>query len=507
MMTARTLRSQQVLLVGIAALAAAGFGAAYGMLAASRARLERAFQRDLSALTELPRLRDGLRRIDQATDEYLLSGDATWLAERRKALSDVRGVESRLSDLLAGAQERASLDGLDGQLALHLSRQEGWLARKRAGRLPSADAGMIVSRRPTLEDVLTPVLALKDASVRELETRRLAAEEAARRTLLILLLTGTAACALLALMLTRFWVRPITALERGARAWQLGRPWDAPPSESSVEISSLGLTMRDMAERLNAQHRRMLELGKFKTRLLSLLSHEVSNALTSIQGVSAILEETEGLSQPEKRTNCYRLLKGNVRTLSLTVHNLMKMAQLEAGRFVLSPRKVQLEDLLREGLARLDILRLRKGLDASLEVAPATPPANADPEALAVVIANLLSNAFKYTPEGGRITVKAAPAPGARVRVAVKDTGIGVAPEQKAKILEGFFRTEEGKTAAEGFGVGLSLARQILEAHHSALELESEPGKGSTFSFLLPAWSEGAADPGFLKHPLPTGES
>jgi signal transduction histidine kinase len=113
----------------------------------------------------------------------------------------------------------------------------------------------------------------------------------------------------------------------------------------------------------------------------------------------------------------------------------------------------------------------------------------ADQASLTLVVSNLLSNAIKYTPEGGRIVLgilSESSRPGF-YRLYVQDSGIGVSEEDRAKILSGHFRSESGKKmTSKGFGVGLSLARQIVEAHGSAIEIEGGPGKGSRFSFLLP---------------------
>jgi signal transduction histidine kinase len=108
-------------------------------------------------------------------------------------------------------------------------------------------------------------------------------------------------------------------------------------------------------------------------------------------------------------------------------------------------------------------------------------------------VANLFTNAVKYTRDGGKIILGARALNGG-VEIFVQDNGIGVAPADREKIFAGYYRAAEGQKQAAGFGVGLALSRMILEAHGTALELESEVGKGSRFSFRLPAYVEGAAD-------------
>ncbi|MDA8131832.1 MAG: ATP-binding protein, partial [Elusimicrobia bacterium] len=120
---------------------------------------------------------------------------------------------------------------------------------------------------------------------------------------------------------------------------------------------------------------------------------------------------------------------------------------------------------------------------------------NVDGEAMALVISNLIGNAVKYTGSGGRIDVRIAREPGGTVSFSVEDSGIGIAPENIEKITSGFFRTEEGKAQADGFGLGLRIANDLLALHGGRMRIESEKGKGSRFSFELPEHSPAPAGP------------
>jgi signal transduction histidine kinase len=155
------------------------------------------------------------------------------------------------------------------------------------------------------------------------------------------------------------------------------------------------------------------------------------------------------------------------------------------------PRRADLARVLGDAARALRPLSERKRLDLAVEVPADAPPALGDPEALLLVAVNLLGNAIKYTPEGG--TVRAgAEASGDGVRVYVRDSGIGIKPEDRERVVQGH-RTEEGKKAAAGFGVGLTLVSTVLEAHGTSLTISGEPGKGSEFSFTLPRWVAPAA--------------
>jgi len=207
-----------------------------------------------------------------------------------------------------------------------------------------------------------------------------------------------------------------------------------------------------------------------------------------------LLESTEGQGPTPRRLEYYGMLKANVRALIVAASNLLNMGRLESGRFAVTPRRTDLDELLRGCAHRLTILSRQKEQTVELRLPDPPRPVRADPEALTLVVTNLLSNAIKYTPEKGRIELGVAPVEGdpGRVRVYCRDTGIGISAADRDRVFSGYYRTESGQQVAAGFGVGLSLARKIVEAHGYELDLDSEPGKGSTFSFTLPLWTDGA---------------
>ena len=143
---------------------------------------------------------------------------------------------------------------------------------------------------------------------------------------------------------------------------------------------------------------------------------------------------------------------------------------------------VQIEERLRP-------LYERKKLTFALEIPPDAPAALADPEALLLVATNLIGNAIKYTPEGRGVRAGVGVEADGRLRVFVADQGIGIAPEDRERVLHGH-RTAAGRRAASGFGVGLTLVKRVLDAHGTELAIDGAPGEGSRFSFSLPRWTE-----------------
>lgn len=321
-------------------------------------------------------------------------------------------------------------------------------------------------------------------------------DSGARRRVLAELVAGGLLCGGLALTLSRFIVGPILALSDYVGRWRPGQPWRCEVPSVSPEINLLSDRMRSLAEDVNASYGRERDLNRLKSQFVSLVSHELNNALSVIHAASYSLEELDPDPRHEKRERMYRMIKAQTRSLSNAVGNLLNAARLESGMLALRRSKMEVGAALRAGLELLEVLYEDKGLRVTLSLPDNPVSVYADPDALTLVVTNLLSNAIKYTPPGGSVQVGMSMEGDSRrfVRVFIEDTGIGIEPEERERIFSGFYRSEMGKRAAKGFGIGLSLAKSMIEAHGGRLELHSEPGKGSRFSFLLPVWDEGARE-------------
>lgn len=314
----------------------------------------------------------------------------------------------------------------------------------------------------------------------------------ARKRIFVEFAAGTLLCGGLALMLSRFIVRPIEVLSEYTHEWRPGQPWRCEVPSVSPEINRLSGRMKELMERVNEEYLKERDMNRLKSEFVSLVSHELNNALSVIHAASFSLEELDPEPHHEKRERMYRMIKAQTRSLSNAVGNLLNATRLESGMLALRRSRMEVGAALRAGLELLEILCEDKGLQVSLSLPDTPVSVYADPDALTLVITNLLSNAIKYTPQGGAVRVGLDREDGAGkfVRVFVEDTGIGIAPEEQERIFSGYYRSEMGKRTAKGFGIGLSLAKTMIEAHGGRLELQSEPGKGSRFSFLLPIWDE-----------------
>ena len=236
--------------------------------------------------------------------------------------------------------------------------------------------------------------------------------------------------------------------------------------------------------------RQLLERAKaesaLKSGMIHAVSHEFNNALTSVNTALYLLREMD-TSGDELRQRLYSSMTSAQNKLKLYVKNILNEARMEEGKFKLQKQPLLLRELVAEAAESVEELVRQKKIRLEVLLPEQPLAVDADKEAMALVISNLLGNAVKYTPSGGAITaqIAVAGARGERVLFSVEDTGPGISLDDLKKITSGFYRTVEGKVAAEGFGLGLKISNDLLALHGSRLQIASERGRGSNFFFEL----------------------
>ena len=224
-----------------------------------------------------------------------------------------------------------------------------------------------------------------------------------------------------------------------------------------------------------------------KSEFLANMSHELRTPLNAINGFSEIMagEMFGPLGDPKYKGYAADILKSGQHLLSL-INDILDMAKIEAGKLTLHYETVSLKEVV-EDAARLMRGRVEEAGLKLLVDAPDLPHIDADHRGLKQVVLNLLSNAVKFTPEGGDIVVALSREDDQRVRVAVTDTGIGIAAEDLSRMAKPFEQVEgQHSKTTQGTGLGLALTKSLIELHGGVLTLESEPGRGTTVSFDLP---------------------
>ena len=251
----------------------------------------------------------------------------------------------------------------------------------------------------------------------------------------------------------------------------------------------LAVEVRQTAKRLEQLNAELDSAMKTKDQFLSNISHELRTPLNSIIGFTDLLL-TQELGPPlsDQQRDFLETVARNGRQLLELINELLDLQRIAAGRMTLTPESVDLAALLAEttGSVHAQVQKHRHAL-----VVTPTPQdlrVQADRGRVRQVLLNLLSNAIKFTPDGGRITVAAGPVNGgAEVRIAVSDTGIGIAAEDQPKLFQEFSQLDASASRKyEGMGLGLALSRRLIELHGGTIGVDSEMGKGSTFWFTLP---------------------
>jgi signal transduction histidine kinase len=251
---------------------------------------------------------------------------------------------------------------------------------------------------------------------------------------------------------------------------------DRARAESAVALAS--------SEQLALQNERLRELDQLKDEFVATVSHELRTPLTSIRGYLELVLEEEG-SVADDHRRFLEIVDRNADRLLRLVGDLLFVAQVTAGRLNLEPGPVDLSTLASDCVHAARPFAADRGIELGLH-AEALPPFEGDAARLAQLLDNLVSNAIKFTPAGGRVDVRVR-ASSDRALLEVSDTGMGIPADDLERLFERFFRTDAAKTQAiQGTGLGLSIARAIVDGHGGTIAVESTEGEGTTFRIELP---------------------
>jgi signal transduction histidine kinase/DNA-binding response OmpR family regulator len=260
--------------------------------------------------------------------------------------------------------------------------------------------------------------------------------------------------------------------------------------QTALALGSAALfsELRANNSELAAANEKLRELDRLKSQFLNVATHELRTPLTVILGYNTMLaeslkdrlEEDEAATLEQSVAACKRLIR--------LVNSMLDVSQIESGKMRLDFAPADLQQLISGVVALMQQQARKKEIHLLLELPSHVPTLTMDSERMQQVMINLLHNALKFTPNGGRVTVSVrVPESSRAVEIIVSDTGIGIAPEEQGNIFEEFGQARAGgQQAAEGVGLGLAIARRIVEAHGGSIRVESGLGKGSAFTVLLP---------------------
>ena len=299
--------------------------------------------------------------------------------------------------------------------------------------------------------------------------------------------------------------RPIEELTRGVRAFEKGRYHrDIHLSSSSLEIEELSQTFDRMAtrleehvEKLESANEELKTLDRLKTDLLANVSHELRTPLSAIRGYVEFMSDGNLGPISAEQARALAVCLRNIDRLNKNINMLLDFSRMELGRVAIHPAPFRLDLLVRQTISSLESEIRKKKVSVETGLGHDLPAVLGDRDRLLQVIENLLVNAIKFTPAGGKIWVRAKPAASGReVAITISDSGIGVAPPDRDRIFAKFYQVEAGAARRfGGVGLGLAIVKSILDAHQAEIRVGERPGGGAEFQFSLPVATGSVSHP------------
>jgi len=293
-------------------------------------------------------------------------------------------------------------------------------------------------------------------------------------------LIAVAIALLVTLLLSRRILRPIEELTAAARKMQKGDLSVRVRAADRDEVGQLANSFNALADSLGKQE-------QLRKNMVSDVAHELRTPLSNIRGYLEAARDGIVVPDGEWVDNLF----DEAMLLNRLIDDLQELAQAEAGHLLLELAAVNLGQVIQSTVDTLLPISLKLGLELTCEIPTDLPDVTADSQRIGQVLRNLINNALDYTPAGGRITIQAR-VDGAFVRVAVIDTGSGIASEHLPFLFERFFRADPSRSRSTGgAGLGLAIVKQLVQAQGGQVGVESTLNQGSTFYFTIPAYSQG----------------
>lgn len=431
-----------------------------------------------TASSAIGRMEASLVRLDLDLRSYLADPSPGRAGDVQTTLDDLRREVARLDD--AGFAESAgavapTVEALDATVEqLEALAEEGRLAeattafRGTGPLVEAAEEGLARAARTV------DLQAQRDfARAEQIST------SASAGTLLALLLS-LALAGIIGVWGTGALASPLRRLSRATAEvadGQLDAPDDL-PYERSDEIGELSRSFRHMTNRL-------AELDRLKAEFVGVASHELKTPINVIRGYTELIEEELSGEVTEHQREILHDIAAQCRTMSRMVSRLMDISRLETGAYRLEMEEIHLEDLLTGLVRAFELVADQEGVELRTEIedgAPATLDADMD-IVRDEILGNLVSNALKFTPEGGEVRVSARDADG-WVAIRVADTGPGIPAEHREHIFDKYHQVDRSRKV--GSGLGLAIAREMAEAHDGTVELHRSDDSGSVFEVRLP---------------------
>lgn len=277
----------------------------------------------------------------------------------------------------------------------------------------------------------------------------------------------------------------LSRLESATRILQTGDLTARASVSGSDEIAALARSFNQMAGQLEAAAEKQKELDRLRRDLVAWAGHDLRTPLASIRLLVEALADGV-VSDPETSQQYLVQARKQVDTLAALVDDLFQVSQLDAGGLSMHCEPASLTDLLSDTIESFSGMAAQRSIRLEGSAAPGIDPLEMDVQRMGRVLNNLVSNALRHTPPGGLVSIRAEREAGF-VRVTVQDSGEGIPSEDLSHVFERFYRGDKSRSRATGgAGLGLAIAKGIVEAHGGSIAVQSQPGQGATFTFTVP---------------------
>jgi signal transduction histidine kinase len=271
----------------------------------------------------------------------------------------------------------------------------------------------------------------------------------------------------------------------------LGENFNLMAENLSGRYTSLEDQVEQRTQELTEARDSAVSANRSKSEFVSVVSHELKLPMTSIKGYSDLMLSGATGQLNENQTNFLTTIRNNVNRMATLVSDLADISRIESGNMRLEPREVPVWDVIDEVVTLTRTQVTQKNQTVTVDIPQELPKAWCDRNRLAQILTNFVSNANKYTPEGGAIVVQAIRDDG-MIQIKIQDNGLGMTPEDQEKLFSKFFRSTDDKVReAPGTGLGLSITKNLIELQGGKVWFESEFRKGTSFYFTVPISQDG----------------
>ncbi len=260
-------------------------------------------------------------------------------------------------------------------------------------------------------------------------------------------------------------------------------------TEKILEFFKVAQKKEDMAEQVEAIAEfteRLKELDQLKSDLMSMVAHDFRTPLTVIKGYTALMIDGDTGTISETQNEFLKTIDESADRLLNLINDFLDVTRIESGNLEIKYIEFDLKELIVSAVKEFSEISQKKNVSLQLNISDKLLQIKADKDRIRQVLDNLIGNAIKYTPENGHVFIEAGKLENNNVIVSIRDTGIGIPVDEQKKVFDKFFRTRLGQQFSLGTGLGLSIVKNIIEKHNGSITVESEVGKGSNFTFVLP---------------------